>query len=108
MNTLGILGSLLLVLVKFTWTAPDPADGVTKVQISVTATKGDYTQAQIIDAGLPVTDAAGKQSFSTNVDLSSTKWAVIQGVNSFGTSDPGAELRLGKPGKLSNPNASPG
>lgn len=103
-----ILGAFLLVFVKFTWTAPDPGENVTKVQISITSTKGDYSQAQVIDAGLPVVDASGMQSFSATLDLSSPKWAIIQGVNSFGLSAPGAELRLGKPAVLVGAAASPG
>lgn len=91
--------ALLLAQVVFSWQAPLPEENITKVEIKVTAEKGNYEAAQVINAGLPPV-ISGKQSFTAFIDVSTPKWAIIQGVNSFGSSPPTPEIRLGKPSVL--------
>jgi hypothetical protein len=103
----AILGAFLLAQVSFTWDAPPVEENVKKIEIHVSTKKGDYSNAQVINAGLPPV-VNGKQAFSSMVDVSSPKWATIRGLNSFGLSDPSSEIYLGKPQPLGALSASPG
>jgi len=103
---LGIFGSLL-ALVLFSWDAPPAEDNISKVEIHISNTSTYDPAGQVIDAGLPPV-VAGKQSFSTMLDVSTPKWAWIQGRNSFGLSDPQAVgLKVGKPSPITGRTASP-
>ncbi len=104
---LAFLGAFLLAQVSFSWEAPPPEENVSKIEIHVSSKKGDYSSAQIINAGLPPV-VNGKQSYTSMIDVSSPKWATIRGLNSFGLSDPSPEIYLGKPRPLAALSASPG
>jgi hypothetical protein len=100
----SLLG-FLLAQVLFTVDAPPPEQDVSKIEIRVAPDPAQYDAAQVVYSGMP-TATNGKLSVTVMTDVSTPKYGWVQGLNSFGLSDRGVAIRLGKPAALTGVKAS--
>lgn len=93
-------GLILLLLISYNlqWKPGVGGAPPTGYRIYISDKAGDYSAAQVIDAGLPTAASDGWMSYRfTNWDIDTPKYMVVRAYTSIAESGNSPELYVGKP-----------